>query len=177
MAYLRLNSFLELILQNILNFLAGRSMGRRILSCCLMPSRRKGKQSIRSWYPVVVLNPALVSGLCLQSCPGIRFLSSILPWYPVFVLNPVLVSSFIFFNCSDILSSVFELLWYFLVFSLLSWIVYGILILFYGIELFWYPFVYLNPNQSGMPADSKGVACWYFKTQKAWLVGILIPTD
>ena len=23
---------------------------------------------------------------------------------------------------------------------------------------------YLNPNQSGIPADSKGVACWYFNT-------------
>ena len=24
----------------------------------------------------------------------------------------------------------------------------------------------LNPNQSGMPADSKGVACWYFTTKR-----------
>ena len=25
-------------------------------------------------------------------------------------------------------------------------------------------FLYLNPNQSGIPADSKGLACWYFNT-------------
>ena len=37
-------------------------------------------------------------------------------------------------------------------------------------------FVYsYNPNQNGIPADSKGVACWYFKTAEAarFLFGFL----
>ena len=25
-----------------------------------------------------------------------------------------------------------------------------------------------NPSQSGIPADSKGVACWYFNTNLCW---------